>query len=363
MLAGCDAFDADLLDAGSHRDASPDSFRPDISGLEPGRIPERPAIADGPDVATATFLLRDIALNQDGERWRNIGVNLDGLVTARPDDAGECRPPTEDADAPIDGERGIDNVFGDVIFPLLALSIPDLEARVRASGVAGRGTLVVRIAAWNGARDDPHVSAWITQSAAITAADFDSVHFEGFDLVDAAGNLAEGPAWDGDDFVYGRTDTFIGGDENAPVWLDDNAYVADGALIMRPSELSRLRLFAGLDKGLPLTLSDAYFIASIVDAPSDTGATAWVAGRWSVAHVLAANDNLGICVGTANRDILSNQLDIAADVRTMPGLGGPDVECDAVSVGLRFSVRPAQWGGVGPARPLPNPCANPPVDG
>jgi hypothetical protein len=81
-----------------------------------------------------------------------------------------------------------------------------------------------------------------------------------------------------------------------------------------------------------------------------------LAGRWSRLDLLASLDRLGLCTGTSSYDLLSGSLDDTLDIRAMPGTGGPEAQCDALSIALRWTGTPVTFAGLAPAEALPTPC-------
>lgn len=358
LLVGCSVFDPSLveIDAGTDggtdtgADVSPDGLR---------HRPERPpASTEGPDVEVLTVALRDVVLNQDGERWRSIGLDLDGLNSVGDDPPVECVPPTEDAMPPLDGDFGIDNVFGASLYPLVQLAIPNLETDARAAQLGGLGTLVLRIFGWNGTPNDPRVDVLLTQAAAGTRVeDVADFTFDGFTLTEDGGNPAPPPAWEEgtEDVFFGRDDTFQMGNESQPLVRDDNGYVRDGTIVMRLPDRIDILFFAGDTQGVRVRLTDGTALATLDEDLGFSAAT--VIGRWGINDLLDTGNNIGICVGSPQRDLVDRQLMRIADVRSRPGTGGEGVTCDALSLGVNFIGKKARWAGLGPSRPLPDPCA------
>jgi len=370
ILASCSAFDASLiepgeLDAGSPDEVDAGSF--DAGAVEPvdagpviplglRKPPPRPTNGDPGGEMELTMAMRDVVLNQDGDRWRDIGLDLDDLDSQPPVPDVECVPPDTDAEPILDGDDGIDNAFGDELYPIVRLALPNLEEQARANQELGLGTILVRIRGWNGTANDPRVDAYISQAAAGTPADPESVRFEGFDLVNVDDGLpAPLPAWDGSDNWFARDDTFFMGMEDTPVIRDDNAYVVERTVVARLPDRIDILFFAGADAGVRVRLTDGWTFATFNEDFTETE-IATVAGRWAILDLLETGDNIGICTGSAERRIVENQLDAVADVRSRPGTGGPGVPCDAVSLGVTFRGVVSHWGGLGPSLPLPDPC-------
>ncbi|MBX3251177.1 MAG: hypothetical protein KF901_28630 [Myxococcales bacterium] len=357
---GCRVFDPSLvepLDA-SGVDAptqdAPSADRPNMSGLR--KVPPRPTSNDGPDIEATTYVLRDVVLNQDADRWRDIGLDLDDLFTRPPVPEVECMPPNESADPELDGNEGVDNAFGNRLFPIVRLARPDIERNSRINQAAGLGAILLHVTRWNGERNDPRVTVVLSQSAAGTSADPASVRFEGTDLVNVSdGAPAPPPAWDGTDHWWARDDTFFMRMEARPLIRDDNAYVSNGTVVMRLPDRVEILFFEGRTHGVRVRLTDAYAFGVLSDDLSEMH-PATVAGRWSIIDLLDTGDNIGLCSGTSERRLVETQLDTIADVRSVPGTGGVGVTCDAISLGVQFSGKRARWAGLGPSLPLPNPC-------
>ncbi|MCB9619056.1 MAG: hypothetical protein H6724_06355 [Sandaracinus sp.] len=363
--SGCKVFDAGLIEPA---DATPsvdapvaDAPVPDVprpSGLR--KVPSRPSLeSEGPDVDSMLLALRDVTLNQDADRWKDIGLDLDDLDSRPPVPEVECLPPNETAEPEVDGTDGIDNAFGSRLFPIVRLALEDLETDSRTNQAAGIGAILLRMTGWNGTRNDPRVSILLSQSAGGTTADPSSVRFEGMDLVNTSDAMpAPLPAWDGNDHWFARDDTFFMANEARPRVLDDNAYVSDGTVVMRLPDRIDILFFAGTEAGVRVRLTDAYAFGTFNEDFSGIE-IATVAGRWAILDLLDTGNNIGICVGTPQRNIVEAQLDTIADVRSTPGTGGPTVTCDAISLGVTFRAVRAQWAGLGPSRDLPDPCTPP----
>lgn len=373
-LMGCSVFDPGLveeLEQDAGRDAAVvDSGPSDISVADAVDVPDddagtvilssappRPAVStEGPDVAEQLYALRDALLNQDGDQWRGIGFDLDGRDTTAPDYDVECLPPDVESEPEIDGESGIDNAFSHRLFPLLQLALPGLERSVRDSQAAGIGALLLRVSGFNGTPNDPRIDVSFTQSAGGTSSD-EMVSFTDFNLVNEVGGAAPVPAWDGEDRWWARDDGFFSGEESQPLIRDDNAYVADGRLVMRLPERAQFLFITGTEVGARVRLTDSTVMVDLREG--ETFGHVVLAGRWSILDLLDTGENIGICMGSTQREIVDSQLLVIADVRSTAGSGGEGVECDAVSIGVTFQAVRGNWAGLGPSVPLPNPCMAP----
>jgi hypothetical protein len=357
-LAGCTVYDPALVadggtstppDLGPRRDASGGG----CTTCPAGRPPTRPSGPDG-DGPEVLFALRDIQLVQDANRWRTIGFDLDGLDTQTIDDRVECVSASDDPET--DGEGGVDNAFGHLVTPLLLAAEPGFEDESQTSQTLGGGAVLLRVRGWSGARDDARVSVTLTQSVFGTPkvggmVPDASVPPGGIDYDAGVPPL---PRWDGEDAWWGRADTFLRGDPEMPLTFDDNAYVADGTIVMRLPDRRDL-VFSGADRGVRFRLTDATFTAHVLD-DGRTVDRAILAGRWAANDILDAIPFVGVCPGSGNYRLLENVLATSVDVRSTPGSGGPGVECDALSVGLAFTGVRGTWAGTAAGIPLVDRC-------
>jgi hypothetical protein len=329
-LGGCLVYDPQLVRRG---DTGPDG-----GGVCAGRRPPgRPSIPDGPDIDEVAFGLRDVFLDQ-GADWSSIGYDLDGLCSVSPDFATEC---TRGGPPQRDGDEGIDNVFGDSLYPIVEASVPGLEAMAVAAQDEGRGMPVLRIRHWNGTRNDPQVEVAIMQSVFGTSAEGPDggppeVRIMGpLDYTLADGSPVPLPAWDGEDYLWARTDAFLAGDPDEPFIVDDAAYVVDGEIVSRlPDQVDIV--FPTDDIGVLVRLTEAVATGTLSEDGLELNPVV-VAGRWRVVDLLSTAENIGICRGDSRYELLMTQLGRIADVRSMPPRpGDPPSPCDAISIGVRF---------------------------
>jgi hypothetical protein len=309
-----------LAACGSSHGADDDAGVDATPGVSSHTAPPRPSVADGASGPDAVFVLNEVRWDQ-AEDWERIGFDLDGLATSPPDGEAECVAPSPDGPVEPDGFGGTDNAAGHNILPLLLTIVPDAQAGARALQAEGIGALLVRIREWNGADDDPRVTG-----------DF---------LLGTVGRDPEGA------FLVSES-AFLGGDIERPRASDDNAYVAGGALVMRLPDRAPIDIAFG-GTTLPIVLTDVLLVVRL-----DGDAT--LAGRWSIPDVIEAVPRIGVCRGTADDGVLLRALDLSADIRMVPGTGGPGASCEALSLGLAFSVAPATFAGIGPSATAVPPC-------
>lgn len=305
------------------------------------------------DVGPVFWALRDVVLEQSGELWRTTGFDMDGYCTRPPDFEAECVPPRITSSREIDGEGGIDNAFGRTFYPFVQLAVPDLEQVARDHQAAGRGAVLVHVSGWNGDADDPRVRVWVGVSSWGTSEGEKAppeVRYDGMTPVLLDGREPMPPAWDGEDWLFARDDNFAGGDPRSPLLVDDNAYVANGALVVRLPDRTEI-VFIGATNGVLVRITDGLLVGRLVDGRIE----ATLGGRWAVVDIAQSAQAVGVCPGSAQYDLLETQLDVIADVRSRPGTGGPGVRCDAISAWVLMTGQRARWGGIGPGfRPTGN---------
>jgi len=371
LLAGCKVFDASLvdptIDAGeTDAEAPPDTGPPPVDagpvemcpdGTALRRPPARPTAMDDGDQRLVVGL-RDIRLRQSGEAWRDIGLDLDGLCTNNALADVECQPPS-DVGVQIDGNGGIDNAFHS-LFEVIDLVFPSLAETAGMVSEGGVGVVVLQIDGWNGTADDSRVDVLLTQSVAGTAGTAEQTEAPAAEFVEFVpmmpGTMTPlpPPAWDGNDWMWVREETFLMGDVTRPRVRDSNAYIANRQLVMRLPDRAEI-IFAGEDQGIKVQLTDAYAIGTF-DEAFERVSPMTVAGRWSVIDLLDTASSVNICAGDTEYGILQRKLDEVADVRVTPGTGGTDVVCDAVSIGVTFEGYRVRIADLEPGNPLPDGC-------
>lgn len=360
LAAGCIVYDPALVE----RDAGIDVFgeidAPPVGSRQPP--PRPPGPDDGTDIGEVAFGLRMVVLQQRGGAWMDIGYDLDHRHTVPPDNDSECRTPSGGA-PPADGNDGIDNVFGAQLYPIVEASVPGLEEAARGAFEVGLGLPVLRITGWNGEPNDPRIHVVITTTVVTTSAQGPAdgppmieVVRPGEVRIDSMPPPA--PRWDGNDWAWVRSDSYVGGDLSRPQIEDDNGYVANGTIVARlPTGLDITFLFPGMGLGVLVRLSDAIATGQL-DANGNLDPVV-VAGRWSLADLLSAAEHVGICRGTPQYRIFEDQLNRIADVRREPTRpGDPVLDCNAVSLGVTFLGTRFRVAGLLEAAPVLNRCAH-----
>ena len=363
--AGCVVYDPTLV--GAEEDAGPPTGMdadldagPQMTGSR--QPPTRPSAPDdGVDNGEVIWGLRQVVLSQ-GDEWANIGFDIDNRYTQRPDYDTECTPPAAGVRPALDGNEGIDNVFGKDLYPLVELTVPGLETTARMAQEEGYGLPVIRVTGWNGTPNDTRIQVVITTSVFATSAEGAApdmppiVDIRSPRDVRIGGEAAPLPAWDGEDWSWVRDDSYVGGDLSRPIIIDDNAYVRDGTFVTRlPSGIDIL--FPAMDVGVLVRLTDAIAVGVLGD--NGDLETVTVAGRWSIIDLLSTAENVGICRGTTEYNILEGQLGRIADLRRQPPEpDDPILDCDALSLGVTFYGSRLRVAGLTPGAPVLNQCLN-----
>lgn len=366
VAAGCSVFDPTLIpDAGEATDAPVDDMEVDDAPPSTARgcattgsrePPAAPTVGDPAGDEELSLSLYDIRLNQ-GNEWRSIGLNLDNICSTDPSPIVECDPADGRSDSVLDGDEGIDNTFGQEIFPLVSLVFPDIETISRAGPRTGNGLVMLTLKGWNGTPNDPRVEVAIAQSIDSVPGDGSdtppTVNFVDFTAQDLAGVEYPDPKLDGNDWVWLRSDTVLNA-VDIPKVKDDRAYVADGQLVARLPDRVDI-VFSGVNQGVRVRLTGGIIVGTLPDAGS-TPSSFTFAGRWSIVDILDTTAAVGTCPGQTEYTLLLNKLMSVADVRSAAGTGGVGIACDAISLGVTFDAVRSRLAGISDARPLPNGC-------
>ncbi len=324
------------------------------------KAPPRPDIPDDGDISL-TFGLRDILVDQ-GNDWKTIGLDLDDRCSYGANPDVECQPVEGVEKSELDGEDGLDNSFGHNLYPLLKAGDPEFENEINDAINNGVTTPVIHIEGFNGNANDPSVKVWFAQARYALR---DGAPDSGLDGAFMGGADAapppEGPAWDGNDRFFLQDNNFGGGNIDLPLIGNDNAYVAEGKLVFRVPDRVTMYLPVvnrWVDNGrIPMRFTDVLIVGKLVNGGKgfkDVQLTA----RWSLGDALDGVEFSGICPGDGTFTLLENAARPSLDIRSIPGTGGPNAVCDAVSVGIVYQAGPIKIGGIVPAEVRENPCNN-----
>jgi len=340
----CSVYDASLVDKG-------------LAG-----VPIRPPVSTSSeaDNVEAVFAFRNVSLDQSGDRWRRFGLDLDGMNTASVLDAAECV--AANGQPPLDGEKGIDNAFGQYVLPTVVGLVACLEDNIALNQGWGRGTVLMRLRNWNGSPNDAKVD--VSVFFAVDGTSLDDVSdlewggLSGSSLM-LPGAMAEAPdpAWDGNDYFFVDPSTLITGDLDRPVVWRKDAYISNGRVVL---PLDTGSTFVFLTGPGSFSISINGFVVADVSEDGQTLEKGLIAGRFPAGKLVSALEPLGICDEAFQGSILGLLTD-NLDLRGDPDVGSPDDECTATGVAFSFQgIRARIADQVAPVElPIPEPCANP----
>jgi hypothetical protein len=341
-LAACSVYDPALMTQG-------------LAG-----VPERPpaSTSKSTDDVEAIFAFRNISLDQSGDRWRRFGLDLDGMNTSSIEDEAECV--AANGRPTLDGDKGIDNSFGQNVLPTVVGLISCLEDNIALNQGRGFGTVLLRLREWNGTPNDAKVDVSVVSSVDGTSAD-DVTGFEwggpdGATLkLPGANEDAPAPAWDGDDVFYVDPGSLVAGDIRYPLVWKTDAYISNGRVVL-PVDTATTFVFLTGPGSFWLSL-DGYLIADISE-DGETLEKGLLAGRFSAGELVATLKPLGIC-DSGFRGSVTSLLTDNLDLRIDPTLGSPDEQCTASSVAFSFQgIRARIAETIAPVElPIPDPCA------
>lgn len=340
----CSVYDASLVEKG-------------LAG-----IPIRPpaSTSSEADSVEAVFAFRNVSLDQSGDRWQRFGLDLDGMNTASVLDAAECV--AANGQPPLDGEKGIDNAFGQYVLPRVVGLVACLEDNIALHQGRGRGTVLMRLRNWNGRPNDARVD--VSAFFAVDGTSLDDVSDlewggAGGSSLLLPGSMEEAPdpAWDGNDYFFVDPSSLITGDLDRPVVWQTDAYISNGRVVL---PLHTGSTFVFLTGPGSFSISINGFVVADISDDGQNLEKGLIAGRFPAGKLVSALEPLGVCDETFQGSILgllTDNLDLRAD----PDVGEPDDECTATGVAFSFQgIRARISDQVAPvALPVPEPCANP----
>lgn len=250
----------------------------------------------------------------------SVGFDLDGYCSAIGVTTVSCTNAM--GTIPDTTVNGTDNAFGLIIMEGLRAVAPTIQADFGASARdRGVGVPMVRIEDWNGLATDEEVRVTFAVGA------------------DLAGENS--PDWTSGEVEVLPADGFFSAG-GMPLARDLTAYVTDNTLVAIIPESLPFD-FVAQGRRLSIALRDGRLVVALTeDGPTELT----VYGRWSVAEATVAAELLAPCpADAAIRNVAVNLLNRAADVRSDRTEDGMGLECNSVSIALRFSeAHPIRWG-------------------
>lgn len=325
-------------------------------------VPDRPApgTSSSSDDVEAIFAFRNVSLDQSGDRWQRFGLDLDGMNTSTVGDESECV--AANGNPTLDGEKGIDNSFGQHVLPTVVSLISCLEDNIALYQGFGKGTVLLRLREWNGTPNDAKVDVSILSSVDGTSLeDVSSLEWggaEGDELMLPGGNgdEAPSPAWDGEDSYFVDPSSLVAGNLDRPEVWKTNAYIRDGRVVL-PLDTAATFVFLTGPGSFSITLNG--FLIADISEDGETLVKGMIAGRFPANELVATLAPLGIC-DPAFRGSVVGLLTDNLDLRTDPDVGSPGEQCTASGISFTFQgIRARVASRVAPVElPIPDPCAD-----
>jgi hypothetical protein len=324
-------------------------------------VPGRPSASTSStdDDVEAVFAFRNVSLDQSGDRWSRFGLDLDGMNTTSIDDAAECV--AANGNPPLDGNKGIDNSFGQYVLPTVVSLISCLEDNIALNQGCGRGTVLLRLRNWNGTPNDARVD--VSVLSAVDGTSLDDVSGlqwggpKGSSLMlPGTTEEAPDPAWDGEDYYFVDPSSLVAEDIERPeVWKSD-AYITNGRVVL-PVDTGAIFVFLTGPGSFSISING--FLIADISEDGQTLEKGLLAGRFPAGKLIATLEPLGIC-DEAFRGSVVGLLTDNLDLRIDPGVGSPDDQCTATGVAFSFQgIRVQLADTIAPVElPIPDPCAD-----
>lgn len=272
--------------------------------------------------------------------WKQYGFNIDSLVSTSAS-VDLCKPKNgAPPSTPYpDGNDGIDNSFGKNILPLFKAIAPSFADTVNAGFQNGDYTLIAHLDQLGAGPDAPSLVTKLYGGAPIGSA----------------------PAWDGTDcWPLVQEHLSDPTDKSSAKVVFDKSSVAANAWSSGGTATVVLDLSLG-GTAVRLTIYQARLSMNL--NPDHTGAMAGQLGGVLDTEELVAelkkvvgSFDPSLCTSPAVES-MANQYRQASDI-LKDGTQDPSVECDAISIGLGFTMKAVNLGDIAPpVNPQPNPCA------
>jgi hypothetical protein len=333
------------------------------SACEHARWPDPPSAEDsGADDVEFVVAFRSVSYGEgDVEPDSAVGYDLDDRCTCQ-GEGPSCAGPETTEPYECDGPAGRDNAIAQ-LFDAIQGIYPDYTSEAATQDIAEGGwTVLVRVREYNGQPNDARVVVAVYPSSGL---DKDPCHPEdepprwnGADRWPVASFSVQGPAGSGGSGGAGSASGGAAGaggldcegasgyDVDAPIYVDENAYVADSVLV---ASMPRTGISFTGDGGDRTIILQAGFLSAKIELEAGD----WVlrdgtiTGRWALTDLLGFIGKLrpaddALCIGhpvyELMRGIVCRYPDITADV------AAPTAPCDALSAAIAFDADPAELG-------------------
>lgn len=327
------------LPPGPDPDAATSADADATLGCVHARPPARPGPQPGPvvdggnDTIVGALASYTFASTTSPGNPSTRGYDLDGLCTCPERRACSLAGTASDCDV----AGGIDNAGGKLLHE--ALTLLGGEASGASDGDNG---LLVRVRNYNGLADD------------------DAVEVALFDTMGAEVRQGSNPGKlknDGTDRWTVDSRALLGGTPYLPVVVDTRAYVSGGKVVAELRSTFRVGFVS-------FPVSHGYLTATLTrTATGYTFTEGSISVRVNARAFLTALEGVATTTGhLCGNDLIylsvRDRICKARDLPTDPSVDGRETPCDAFSLIMEFSARPAQLGNVIVPPTAPRPCGD-----
>jgi hypothetical protein len=293
--------------------------------------PAKPSAPATTSTTKRTFALSQIHLGDatreganSGTAWKSYGYNLDGKVTDSKS-ADVCKRVTgAPAVIQTDGDKGIDNSFGQNIMAIISGVQTDASKTVATAIADGTFTVVVEVTGLDGTAKQTNtgLSGQIFAGGA-------------FDSIDA--NKGKKPTFTtSDNWPVLKESTASGTVESGGIVKLSDAYIVDGLFVARADNIKINVVVAG--QAISLNIRKAVVSMQVDGTSAKNGTIAGIITNEELVTELRKvinNFTSQFCDEKALQDVL-NLIRQAADI-TSDGTNAAGPTCDAISVGIGFN--------------------------
>lgn len=308
-----------------------------------------PALEEGATKTSSTdrhvFAVQQVFLgdtNRDGSAdpknaWRQYGYNLDGLVSSRT--SKDVCTPAKNGSVIEDGDDGIDNSFGQSIYPTIVTFASDATQRLNKSIADGSFTIMFDTTGLTGAATQTNSGLF---AQVLAGGEFDP---------DAKPTFTTADNWPVRPEILTDGKTI---DQGSKVQFKD-AYITNGTFVNgnTPATIKLSLVISGISLDLNIRQAIVTFensgkgsltngtIAGVLDTKELVDGIRKIAGR------ISSN----LCEGSTIESVIAS-IEQASDIMS-DGTNVAGTPCDAISVGLGFTAKeigvPTKIGDIGEA--------------
>jgi len=343
--------------SGGSKDKEDPGARPPVAPAD------SPAAGSAPTVIAMRKLLlgdTDASGNPDPNAWRDIGYNLDGLISTK-NGTNHCKPQEGATKSSVqtDGTNGIDNSFGSNLMPIIGSLASNASQQISDSLEAGDFTIMLKL---------DNLEDGKTDQTGITSALYGGAKFAA--MVDCTATPTDPncspPLWDGSDKWPVLPELL-----NSPTDIESSkvkfptSYLAGGTWVSgSEGDLNLSISIQGFS--LALKITKAVLTMKVTGAGATAKATdGIIAGVIPTEQLInelkkvAGGFDPTLCEG-ATFESIAQQIRAASDIMSDGTNGDPTKTCDGISVGLGFEGQAVELGGIAPKADAPaDPCATP----